>query len=53
VWWGGGAEEPATRVEFLVEAGGEPHRLTRVVVTESAPSFPIAMLAASFEPVLA
>jgi uncharacterized protein YndB with AHSA1/START domain len=53
VWWWGGADEPATRVEFLVETGGEPHRPTRVVVTESTLSFPIAMLAASFEPVLA
>jgi uncharacterized protein YndB with AHSA1/START domain len=53
VWWWAGAEEPATRVEFLVVAGsgGDPH--TRVIVTESVPSFPIALLAASFELVLA
>jgi uncharacterized protein YndB with AHSA1/START domain len=50
VWWWAGAEEPATRVEFLIVA--EPPG-TRVVVTESDPSFPIAMLAASFERVLA
>jgi uncharacterized protein YndB with AHSA1/START domain len=50
VWWWAGAEEPATRVEFLVVAAPAG---TRVVVTESSPSFPIAMLAASFERVLA
>ena len=45
VWWWAGEDEPATRVEFLVVAapGG-----TRVVVTESAPAFPLAALAASF-----
>jgi uncharacterized protein YndB with AHSA1/START domain len=45
VWWWAGEEQPATRVEFeivSVPAG------TRVVVTESEPSFPLAMLAASF-----
>jgi uncharacterized protein YndB with AHSA1/START domain len=50
VWWWGGEDTPATRVAFeivAVPAG------TRVVVTESAPSFPLAMLAASFELVLA
>ena len=45
VWWWAGAEEPATRVEFLVVASPAG---SRVVVTESAPSFPLAMLAASF-----
>jgi uncharacterized protein YndB with AHSA1/START domain len=53
VWWWAGAEQPATRVEFLIVAGIEPHQPTRVVVTESAPSFPLAMLAASFQLVLA
>ena len=53
VWWWAGAEQPATRVEFLVVAGTGPQEPTRVVVTESTPSFPIAMLAASFQPVLA
>jgi uncharacterized protein YndB with AHSA1/START domain len=53
VWWWAGAEQPATRVEFLIVAGIEPEDPTRVVVTESAPSFPIAMLAASFRLVLA
>jgi uncharacterized protein YndB with AHSA1/START domain len=50
VWWWSSDEEPPTRVEFLVVAapGG-----TRVVVTESAPSFPIEMLAASFAMVAA
>jgi uncharacterized protein YndB with AHSA1/START domain len=45
VWWWAGEEQPATRVEFeivSVPAG------TRVVVTEIEPSFPLAMLAASF-----
>ena len=45
VWWWSSYEEPPTRVEFLLVpaiAG------TRVVVTESVPSFPIATLAASF-----
>jgi hypothetical protein len=45
VWWWASADEPATRVEFLVV----PAPLgTRVIVTESAPSFPIARLATSF-----
>ncbi len=50
VWWWAGAEEPATRVEFLIVATPAG---ARVAVIESAPSFPIAMLAASFERVLA
>lgn len=37
--------EPSTRVEFLVVAAP---RGARVVVTETVPSFPLAMLAASF-----
>jgi uncharacterized protein YndB with AHSA1/START domain len=45
VWWWAGADEPATRVEFLVVAAPAG---SRVVVTESAPSFPLATLAASF-----
>ena len=51
VWWWATADEPATRVEFLIVAGTGtgPDPATRVVVTESVPSFPIAMLAASFE----
>jgi uncharacterized protein YndB with AHSA1/START domain len=49
-WWWAGDDVPATRVEFLVVAAPVG---TRVVVTESAPAFPIAMLAASFELVLA
>jgi uncharacterized protein YndB with AHSA1/START domain len=48
VWWWAGADEPATRVEFLVVAGGAPEQPTRVVVTESAPAFPLASLAARF-----
>jgi uncharacterized protein YndB with AHSA1/START domain len=53
VWWWAGAEEPATRVEFLILAGTEMRPQTRVIVTESVPSFPLAMLAASFTRVLA
>jgi uncharacterized protein YndB with AHSA1/START domain len=50
VWWWGGEDEPATRVEFeivAVPAGA------RVVVTESEPAFPISLLAMSFARVLA
>lgn len=50
VWWWGGEDEPATRVEFeivAVPAGA------RVVVTESEPAFPISALAMSFARVLA
>jgi uncharacterized protein YndB with AHSA1/START domain len=50
VWWWGGEDEPATRVEFeivAVPAGA------RVVVTESEPAFPILLLAMSFARVLA
>ena len=45
VWWWAGEEQVATRVDFRIVAlpGG-----TRVVVTESSPSFPLAMLASSF-----
>jgi uncharacterized protein YndB with AHSA1/START domain len=53
VWWWAGPEQPATRVEFLIVAGIEPDEPTRVVVNESTPSFPIAMLAASLQMVLA
>jgi uncharacterized protein YndB with AHSA1/START domain len=45
VWWWAGPQEPATRVEFLLVAAPAG---TRVIVTESVPSFPLAMLAASF-----
>jgi uncharacterized protein YndB with AHSA1/START domain len=50
VWWWARADDPATRVEFLIVAAPAG---TRVVVTESVPAFPIAILAASFERVLA
>jgi uncharacterized protein YndB with AHSA1/START domain len=53
VWWWAGADQPATRVEFLVIADAGAEQRTRVVVTESEPSFPIAMLASGFELVLA
>jgi uncharacterized protein YndB with AHSA1/START domain len=45
VWWWWSAGEPATRVEFLVLA--VPNG-TRVVVTETVPSFPLVALAKSF-----
>jgi uncharacterized protein YndB with AHSA1/START domain len=48
VWWWAAAQEPATRVEFLLVPATGPDPATRVIVTESAPSFPLAMLAASF-----
>lgn len=50
VWWWAGADEPATRVEFLIVAAPAG---ARVIVTESEPALPLAMLAASFERVLA
>jgi uncharacterized protein YndB with AHSA1/START domain len=50
VWWWGADDQPPTRVEFLLVA---IPRGTRVVVTESMPSFPITMLASSFARVLA
>jgi uncharacterized protein YndB with AHSA1/START domain len=53
VWWWAGADEPATRVEFLVVAGAAPDLPTRVIVTESSPALPLAKLAASFALVLA
>jgi uncharacterized protein YndB with AHSA1/START domain len=53
VWWWAGAEQPATRVEFLVIAGIAPEQPTRVIVTESVPVLPLARLAASFALVLA
>jgi uncharacterized protein YndB with AHSA1/START domain len=50
VWWWSEEDGPATRVEFtIVEAPPG----TRVIVTESIPSFPLATLAASFTRVLA
>ena len=48
-WWWASEEEPFTRVEFEIvalPAGGR--ELTRVRVTESAPRFPLAAMAASF-----
>jgi uncharacterized protein YndB with AHSA1/START domain len=53
VWWWGAADEPATRVEFLVVAGTDAQLPTRVIVTESSPALPLARLAASFALVLA
>ena len=45
VWWWAGEDEAATRVAFQIV---ELPWGTRVVVTESSPSFPMAMLASSF-----
>ena len=45
VWRWSRAEEPETRVEFLLVASTTG---TRVIVTESRPSFPIRMFAESF-----
>jgi uncharacterized protein YndB with AHSA1/START domain len=45
VWWWESADEPPTRVEFRVVAVPLG---SRVIVTESTPSFPLASLAASF-----
>jgi uncharacterized protein YndB with AHSA1/START domain len=53
VWWWAAADEPATRVEFLVVAAGGADPMTRVVVTESVPRFPLATLASGFRLVLA
>jgi uncharacterized protein YndB with AHSA1/START domain len=45
VWWWWSGEEQPTRVEFLVVA---VPRGTRLLVTETVPSFPLATFAASF-----
>ena len=50
VWWWWRGDEPATRVEFLVVAAPAG---TRVLVTESVPTFPLAMLASAFAPAFA
>jgi uncharacterized protein YndB with AHSA1/START domain len=50
VWWWWRGDEPATRVEFSIVAVPAG---TRVVVTESVPAFPLAMLASAFAPVAA
>ena len=49
-WWWASDDQPATRVEFRIVSspGG-----ARVLVTESAPSFPLPALAASFQLVAA
>jgi uncharacterized protein YndB with AHSA1/START domain len=45
VWWWGADDEAPTRVEFELVPTPDG---TRVIVTESVPSFPLAMLASSF-----
>jgi uncharacterized protein YndB with AHSA1/START domain len=50
VWWWWRGDEPATRVEFAIVAVPAG---TRVIVTETVPSFPLAMLASAFDPVAA
>jgi uncharacterized protein YndB with AHSA1/START domain len=47
-WWWASPDEPATRVEFQLVPGTQHRTSTRVIVTESVPSFPLARLAASF-----
>lgn len=48
VWWWWSGDEPATRVEIqLVPAVSS----TRVIVTESVPSFPLVALASAWAPV--
>jgi len=50
VWWWWTEDAPATRVELLVVAAPAG---ARVVVVESAPSFPLPALQARFAPTLA
>jgi uncharacterized protein YndB with AHSA1/START domain len=50
VWWWWRGDEPATRVEFLVVAVPAG---TRVLVTETIPTFPLAMFASAFAPAFA
>ena len=50
VWWWWHGDEPARRVDLTVIAIPTG---TRVVVTETAPRFPLAMLAAAFSFALA
>jgi uncharacterized protein YndB with AHSA1/START domain len=50
VWWWWSGDEPATRVEFLVVAVPDG---ARVLVTETVPAFPLAMLASAFAPAFA
>jgi uncharacterized protein YndB with AHSA1/START domain len=50
VWWWASDAQAATRVEFEVVALPTG---ARVIVTESAPGFPLARLCASFAGVLA
>ncbi len=45
VWWWARDDQPPTRVEFRIVATPPG---SRVVVTESAPAFPISMLAEHF-----
>jgi uncharacterized protein YndB with AHSA1/START domain len=50
VWWWWEGSEPATRVEFVLVPAVSG---TRVVVTESSPSVPLASLSARFALVVA
>ncbi len=50
VWWWWSGDEPATRVEFLVVAAPAG---ARVIVTETAPAFPLTALASAFAPAFA
>jgi uncharacterized protein YndB with AHSA1/START domain len=44
-WWSEGDDQPLTRVEILVQAISDG---SRVIVTESVPTFPVPALAAMF-----
>lgn len=50
VWWWADGDEPPTRVEFSIVA---LPRGTRVVVTETVPSFPLPALSAALSLVFA
>jgi uncharacterized protein YndB with AHSA1/START domain len=50
VWWWWSGDEPATRVEFLVVA---VPRGSRILVTETVPTFPLTMLESTFAPAFA
>ncbi len=50
VWWWWSEDAPPRRVEILVVAAPAG---SRVIVVESAPSFPLELLAAGMAPILA
>ncbi len=52
-WWWASEDQSATRVEFRIDALPGDRTGVRVTVIESAPSFPLASLAASLQLVAA